>query len=101
MKIKKKKKRSYLSFLLMKFSTITTASLFLFSAANALTLENTFKNNSHKNVAFFATFGGSSHYNWVLSVVDELGSRGHNSFFITGVSLQVYQREFLLNIVSL
>ncbi|KAI8968528.1 hypothetical protein BDF20DRAFT_896890 [Mycotypha africana] len=30
-----------------------------------------------------ATVGGASHYNWVLSIGDELGKRGHNFTFVT------------------
>lgn len=79
--------------LLSAIVTISSSIFLLVDAqSNNLPLESYFKNNSQKNVAFFAHFGGSSHMNWVLNVVDELGSRGHNAFFITTVS----QRYVLL-----
>ncbi|KAI9476185.1 MAG: hypothetical protein EXX96DRAFT_507204 [Benjaminiella poitrasii] len=46
-------------------------------------LEPTYTNDSYKNIAFFAAFGGSSHYNWVLNIGNELGARGHNVSFLT------------------
>lgn len=76
----------------MKFSSIAAiSSLFLLSvnAQSRVPLEITFKKHSHKNIAFFASFGGSSHYTWVLNIVNELGERGHNTYFITGVSQQM------------
>ncbi|KAI8377906.1 uncharacterized protein BYT42DRAFT_572128 [Radiomyces spectabilis] len=36
-----------------------------------------------KNFAFVATTGGSSHVNWVLSIMNDLGNRGHNVTFFT------------------
>lgn len=72
----------------MKLPTLSLISCsLLLSIANAQTLEPTYSIDSHKNVAFFAVFGGSSHINWVLNIMDELGSRGHNATFITSVSL--------------
>lgn len=38
-----------------------------------------------KNIAFSALMGGSSHINWVLSILDELTTRGHTTFFVTKV----------------
>jgi hypothetical protein len=38
---------------------------------------------------FFGGFGGSSHYNWVLTILDETISRGHNVTFLATVSKKV------------
>lgn len=38
-----------------------------------------------KKVLFSAMVGGSSHVHWVVSILDELSSRGHNTSFITKV----------------
>lgn len=39
-----------------------------------------------KNILFSSTFGGSSHNNWVLRILDELHERGHNVAHATTVS---------------
>jgi hypothetical protein len=39
-----------------------------------------------KNFLFFGGFGGSSHHNWVLTILDETISRGHNVTFLATVS---------------
>ncbi|KAL9536714.1 hypothetical protein MBANPS3_012426 [Mucor bainieri] len=36
-----------------------------------------------KNILFSSSFGGSSHVNWVLTILDELSQRGHNITFVT------------------
>ncbi|KAI9304333.1 hypothetical protein BJ944DRAFT_231386 [Cunninghamella echinulata] len=36
-----------------------------------------------KNILFAATVGGSTHVNWVLSILKELEQRGHNVTFVT------------------
>ena len=74
----------------MKLKSISlfslTASLLL-SFGQANDLETTYyQDQGFKKVAFFAAMGGSSHYNWVLNICDELGSRGHNTTFLTAVS---------------
>lgn len=78
----------------MRIAALATISCsLLLSFANAqytLSLEKTFNENPFKNVAFFAAFGGSSHYNWVLNIIDELGSRGHNTTFITTVRIHIF-----------
>ncbi|KAI8878502.1 glycosyltransferase family 1 protein [Backusella circina FSU 941] len=38
--------------------------------------------NEPRNIGFSALFGGSSHYNWVLVILNELKNRGHNVSFI-------------------
>lgn len=40
-----------------------------------------------KKILFSCMVGGSSHVHWVLSILDELDSRGHNTSFITKVTL--------------
>lgn len=40
-----------------------------------------------KNVLFSCLVGGSSHVHWVLSILNELESRGHNTTYITKVRL--------------
>lgn len=42
-----------------------------------------------KKVLFSAMFGGSSHVHWVISILDELSSRGHNTSFITKVTILI------------
>lgn len=39
-----------------------------------------------KHVMFMSTFGGSSHVNWVLSILNELSKRGHRITYVTRVS---------------
>ncbi|KAI8342883.1 hypothetical protein EDC96DRAFT_578480 [Choanephora cucurbitarum] len=53
------------------------------SADPTLYLKPTFYDGGHKNIAFFAPFGGSSHSIWVLDICNELGRRGHNVSYIT------------------
>ncbi|CEG74966.1 hypothetical protein RMATCC62417_10085 [Rhizopus microsporus] len=36
-----------------------------------------------KHVMFMSTFGGSSHVNWVLSILNELSKRGHRITYVT------------------
>lgn len=38
-----------------------------------------------KNIMFSCMYGGSSHVNWVLTILEELSSRGHSTFFQTKV----------------
>jgi hypothetical protein len=40
-----------------------------------------------KNILFGSVGGGSSHINWVLSILDELANRGHNITFVTHVCI--------------
>ncbi|GAN04448.1 UDP-glucosyl transferase family protein [Mucor ambiguus] len=64
---------------------LLAASLILQQASvGAAELEPTFQQkHASKNIAFFAPFGGASHMNWVLSIGNELGMRGHNITFLT------------------
>ena len=55
------------------------------NADPALYLKPTYYDGGHKNIAFFAAFGGSSHSIWVLDICNELGRRGHNVTYITSV----------------
>ncbi|KAL0142477.1 hypothetical protein V8B55DRAFT_1498356 [Mucor lusitanicus] len=66
-------------------SSLLFAGLFATSAhaQSNLNLQPTFQNDGGKNIVFFSTIGGASHYNWVLNIGDELGSRGHNVTFLT------------------
>jgi hypothetical protein len=72
------------------FLTVLSASLLVASAtAEALQMKATFKDiGGYKNIAFGAVLGGASHYNWVLSIGEELGQRGHNVSFLTSVSIR-------------
>lgn len=36
-----------------------------------------------KNILFSCMYGGSSHVNWVLTILEELSNRGHSTFFQT------------------
>jgi hypothetical protein len=38
-----------------------------------------------KKMGFAGAIGGSSHFNWVLSIMDELADRGHNITFFAKV----------------
>ncbi|KAI8973694.1 hypothetical protein BDF20DRAFT_883645 [Mycotypha africana] len=97
----------------MKFSLLLTASVSLLSIVSAqqndltpssnASNQDSFKqlrntlyqhDNSVKNIAFFAAFGGSSHCNWVLSFMDELGARGHNAKFLTANEMTAFGRPF-------
>lgn len=63
------------------------AALYNIHCCQCAWLTQTFRElNGYKNIAFAVFIGGSSHYNWVLSIGEELGQRGHNVTFLTGVS---------------
>jgi hypothetical protein len=59
---------------------------------NILSLTETY--SEPKNIAFSAVFGGSSHYNWVLVILNELHNRGHNVSFIAKVNLFFFLYSF-------
>lgn len=59
----------------------------LLGCYNALDIKPTFRDKNYKNIVFAASVGGASHINWVLSICEELGLRGHNLSFLTTVSL--------------
>jgi len=42
-----------------------------------------------KNIAFCVSGGGSSHIEWVLSIMEELSNRGHITTFLTRVRINV------------
>ncbi|KAL7321826.1 hypothetical protein PS15m_001554 [Mucor circinelloides] len=46
-------------------------------------LKSTIQDAQRKNIAFFSVTGGTSHYNWVLSIGEELGQRGHTFYFLS------------------
>lgn len=76
----------------MKQNIITysiISSVALISQVSAIDLVPTFQNEGNKNIVFAAYTGGSSHYNWVLDIGDELVARGHNFTFMTSVSKPV------------
>lgn len=52
-----------------------------------LELKSTIQDAQRKNIAFFSIMGGTSHYNWVLSIGQELGQRGHTFYFLSAVSI--------------
>ncbi|KAI9482826.1 MAG: hypothetical protein EXX96DRAFT_518686 [Benjaminiella poitrasii] len=52
----------------------------LIQQSSRFEVEQTFR--KPKRVAFSVLFGGSSHVNWVLSILDELTNRGHSAYFI-------------------
>jgi UDP:flavonoid glycosyltransferase YjiC (YdhE family) len=52
-------------------------------SAQGFSLDQTFR--EPKNILFGTMGGGSSHINWVLSILDELSTRGHNITFVTHV----------------
>jgi hypothetical protein len=77
----------------MKFSqkkpvlSLLCLSLLAGSHADLVDMKPNFKEvRGYKNVVFGASVGGSSHINWVLSIGEELGIRGHNVTFLTTVS---------------
>jgi hypothetical protein len=43
-----------------------------------------------KNIALAGGIGGTSHFAWVLSIMDELANRGHNMTFFAKVGLIYY-----------
>lgn len=53
------------------------------SLSNAFELKDTFR--EPKNILFGNVGGGSSHINWVISILEELANRGHNITFVTHV----------------
>jgi hypothetical protein len=61
----------------------TIAFTFLIGSFNAFQLKETFRTS--KNILFGTVGGGSSHINWVLSILDELADRGHNVTYVTHV----------------
>ncbi|KAI7889173.1 uncharacterized protein EV154DRAFT_446766 [Mucor mucedo] len=69
----------------MRFSVASLASLISLMVlyVNALTMQPTFRDSNFKNIALGVGGGGSSHHNWVLSIVDLLGQRGHNISYLT------------------
>jgi hypothetical protein len=54
-----------------------------------------------KNIAFVGAIGGASHYNWVLTILDELSERKHNVTFFTNVSFKKYLFNLFLTIYFL
>lgn len=51
-----------------------------------------------KNILFSSTFGGSSHNNWVLRILDELHERGHNVVHATTVTTSRMHSQTLLTL---
>jgi hypothetical protein len=73
----------------LTFSLLSASllSLFLISPSAATEepiISQTFR--EPKNIAFAGGLSGSSHYTWVLSIMNELAERGHNTTFFTKVS---------------
>jgi hypothetical protein len=75
------------------FLTLISASFLVCS--DALGMKQTFRYGNYKNIAFSASIGGASHINWVLSIGDELGLRGHNVSFLTTVSYASIGRIYI------
>jgi hypothetical protein len=79
--------------------SLLAVSLLVGSTVNALEMQPIFREGNYKNIAFSALVGGSSHHNWVLSIIDELGQRGHNVSYLTTVSLiNIYKPFFIYSI---
>lgn len=58
-------------------------------------LQPTFRDTGYKNIAFSVSPGGSSHHNWVLSIMDLLGQRGHNTTYLTTVKTNLLRKNVL------
>ncbi|KAI9253633.1 hypothetical protein EDC94DRAFT_546345 [Helicostylum pulchrum] len=67
----------------MKTSLILSLAALICATVNALELQPTFREGNYKHVAFSASAGGSSHHTWVLSILDEVGQRGHRASYLT------------------
>ncbi|GAN02803.1 UDP-glucoronosyl and UDP-glucosyl transferase [Mucor ambiguus] len=59
-----------------------------------LELRSTIQDAQRKNIAFFSVIGGTSHYNWVLSIGQELGQRGHTFYFLSADEDAKYGEPF-------
>lgn len=81
---------------LLKFLCISvTAAILSLSTVNAeinaaghedvTTYQVTDNFRTSKNILFSCMYGGSSHVNWVLTILEELSNRGHSTFFQTKV----------------
>ncbi|KAI8369805.1 hypothetical protein EDC96DRAFT_503447 [Choanephora cucurbitarum] len=80
---------------LKRISLLSLTASLLLGSSQATDLETTYHQDlGFKKVAFFASIGGSSHYNWVLSICDELGSRGHNVTFLTSDKVAKFGKPF-------
>ncbi|KAI7889149.1 uncharacterized protein EV154DRAFT_553305 [Mucor mucedo] len=55
----------------------------LLTFSYAIDMKPTFRDENYKKIAFSASIGGAPHINWVLSICNELGLRGHNLSFLT------------------
>lgn len=66
----------------MKLFLLTLLSLSTIVSA----LQSTFRDAGYKNIAFSVSQGGSSHHNWVLTIIDLLAQRGHNITYLTTAS---------------
>ncbi|KAI8359807.1 hypothetical protein BD560DRAFT_437506 [Blakeslea trispora] len=75
----------------------------MFNYSQAEELKTTYyRDLGFKKIAFFSAVGGSSHYNWVLSICEELGQRGHNTTFLTSDIVVKFIKPFEhVNIVPL
>lgn len=71
----------------MKTSLTLLSAALICATVNALELQPTFREGNYKHVVFGASIGGSSHHNWVLSILDEVGQRGHRASYLTTVSI--------------
>ncbi|KAI8887256.1 glycosyltransferase family 1 protein [Backusella circina FSU 941] len=67
---------SLLSASLLSLSLLSTA-----TAAEQATIFQTFR--EPKNIGFAGGMSGSSHYTWVLTIMDELAERGHKIIFFS------------------
>lgn len=76
---------------LSNWATIASIGLLL-SNANAFELVESFR--EPKNILFGSVGGGSSHINWVLSILEELAARGHNITFVTHVRKSINRGKF-------
>ncbi|KAI8877854.1 glycosyltransferase family 1 protein [Backusella circina FSU 941] len=79
---------------------VTIALAFIVGSLDAFELKETFR--TPKNILFGTVGGGSSHINWVLSILDELADRGHNITYVTHDKETAYSKIYpRLNTISI
>ncbi|KAG2235679.1 hypothetical protein BDF21DRAFT_355458 [Thamnidium elegans] len=78
----------------MKASLTLLSATLVCATVNALELQPTFREGNYKHVAFSASIGGSSHHNWVLSILDEVGQRGHKASYLTTTTETRFGRPY-------
>ncbi|KAI7902929.1 uncharacterized protein BX663DRAFT_472518 [Cokeromyces recurvatus] len=74
------------------FSSLEAQQLQLIQQASKFEILQDFR--KPKRIAFSAFFGGASHVNWVLTILDELSTRDHSTFFITNEEHLKFGKSF-------